>query len=415
MTAAALGLAASGPGAEPRILVYEEITVSPRKRAISESLQPSRLAIALEMRAKGHRMRAAARASGCTPDQIRQAGAWHLAHAAGLQRQVADRLLDCGRREIELMDKDTGEVSAIPVGCGQALCKTCRKKRAGVTAKRLREALGPVNETEDNQGRRAVLWTLTLRDSGDPGRDALLVREAWKLYRASWHAHYGFAYSFIRYEEITAGRSAQGHNHWHALVWAPPMGRHSLSRLNSWWTQALRTAARNMGVYCDGGALHVAKGKTGPAALAAYAGKVYTYISKESFELEDLEADKAASYLASIYRRRRFTTSRGLFGPRAESRFVCLGLRMRERPAQAPDSPPEASGGAMHVQAPEGQAAATGPATPRRPRARPRPLRRLRARPRPRAGHRSARLSEGQAAARGQAAPATGPPGDGAT
>jgi len=351
--AAALGDADRGPGAEPRILVYNKITVSPRNRAISEALQPSRLAIALQMRAKGHRLRAAARATGCTADEIRAAGAWHFAHAAGLGRQVAERLHDCGRREIELLDKETGEITSVPVGCGQALCKTCRKKRAGKTARRLREALGPVCEAQAAMKRQAVLWTLTLRDSGNPGRDALLVREAWANFRASWWAHYGFAFKFIRYEELTAGQAKQGHNHWHALVWAPPMGRASLSRLNSWWARALRTAAENGGISCDGGALHVAKGKTGAAALAAYAGKVYTYISKESFELEDLETDKAAGYLAAMYRRRRFTTSRALFSPRGVSRFACLGLRLREGPAQAPEG--QADGQA------EASAPSTGP------------------------------------------------------
>lgn len=319
----------AGAGAEPRILVLKDITVSPRKRLLSDLLQPARLARSARFHAKGLRLKAAALAWGLEPDRARLAGSWHISRARGLERPVKRRLGECGKNVIELCDHATGEVIISPVGCQQALCPTCRKKRASKTARRLRAQLAGYTEYQRvNFKRKPQLWSITLRDSGNPAKDALIMREAWKNFRSTWRDSYGWAFPFIRYEEITTGKRGQGHNHWHAVVWHHPMGKRSLSQLNHWWKLALGTAARRLGTTCDAGTIHVSD-KHGPAeAAAAYAGKVYAYISKESFELEDLDTELAADYLDTTYGMRRFTTSRYLLaqsmGP---SRFTLICLR----------------------------------------------------------------------------------------
>lgn len=320
--------AATGAGAEPRILVFNETTVSPQNRAISTALQPWREARAVYYEKRAAQAQWYAGQYTKSQPKAREAGQWYRERAKGLQRSIAQNLSACGHKVAELLDHATGEVVAVPVGCQQPTCAHCRKKRASKAAKRLREQLAGVNAYQATFKRKPQLWTFTLRDSGSPGRDALLMREAWVQFRATFHWRYGFAFKFMRYEEITKGRQGQGHNHWHCIVWHHNVGKYTLSQFNADWRRALEYAAEKGGISCDGGAVHVSKSK-GPAETAiAYAGKVYAYISKESFELEDLVTDKARDYLEALYGRRRFTTSRYLLlkqvGP---GRFAMLGLR----------------------------------------------------------------------------------------
>ena len=321
---------APGAGAEPRRLGYYNTTVSPRNRALGHALDPWRQTRADQLQAKGLELKAAALEANDW-NRFRQAGQWHLARAAGLRRNLAERLCDCGQRVAELVDAATGEVRQVPIGCGQVVCKVCRKRRAQKVSARIRASLEGINEAERRRHRHPALWTLTMRDPpGQPGLAAVIMRDAWKLLRSRWYAQFGWSFRFCRYEELTPGTSGQGHLHWHAVVWHFRPGKKTLSRWQKWWRQALRTAARRAGYAGDiGGNLDVSPSRGPAEAALAYASKLYKYICKEDLDLQRLDTDLAVSYLTATYTLRRMTTSRYLLrqaehGPK---RFYLVAVR----------------------------------------------------------------------------------------
>lgn len=319
---------ASGAGAQPLRLGFNGTTVSLRKERISVALQPWRNAKSLAYRDKGLALKAAA-VDSLDADTRQRAGRWHLERAEGMTRPIVERLARCGRYSVDMLDIATGEVRPVKIGCGDSLCADCRKRRARKVARRLRSQLEGIDRFQRQaHKRRGRLWTLTLRDSTSPGVDALVMRDAWALFRARWRDHYEWSFSFLRYEELSHGRAGQGHNHWHALVWHHPVGRDTLSRWQGWWRQALATAgARHNAGHDYSGNLNLSSTRGGSDAAAVYTTKVYQYVCKEAFDLESLDTQKAAEYIAALYGRRRFTTSRGLLQHAAgPSQFVALAI-----------------------------------------------------------------------------------------
>lgn len=319
---------AGGAGAQPLRLGSNNITVSMRKERISVALQPWRESKSLAYRHKGLALKLAA-VDSLDPDRRQRAGQWHLQRSEGMARPVVERLGRCGRYSVDVLDTTTGEVKPVKIGCGDSLCADCRKRRARKVARRLRSQLDGIDRWQRQaHKRRGRLWTLTLRDSRNPGTDALVMRDAWTLFRARWRDHYGWSFAFLRYEELSHGRAGQGHNHWHALAWHHPVGRDTLSRWQGWWRTALATAgARHQPGHDYSGNFNLSSTRGGSEVAATYTTKVYQYVCKEAFDLESLDTQRAAEYIAALYGRRRFTTSRGLLQKTAgPSQFVALAI-----------------------------------------------------------------------------------------
>lgn len=298
-------------GQGPCRLVSKNITVSVRNRALSDVLQPFRLARAELLEQTAAARIAAAAAAGAELPHL--AGQWHAGRAEGQRKPVAARMALCGHRAMQFMGPD-GELIETLEGCGQRACRHCAKRRANKRFKQIRNEVNQITEAQKALHRKPALLTFTVRRQWeDPAITAKLLRKAWTLFRARWYYHKEFAFVFGRFEEVACKGSSRGHVHWHTVTWLPDLTL-CYSWLQTQWYGALRGAARSLGVELSADTPgNVDVRRIRGDAGTAYASKVYAYASKSAFDLEDMDPDAAASYLDATYGLRIFTCSKGYF------------------------------------------------------------------------------------------------------
>jgi hypothetical protein len=271
----------------------------------------------------------------------RETQIWHRSRADGLRKPLVDKIAECGCLVATLMHRETGELIEKPVGCSSRLCATCAKRKAKRVYARLVQRLMPIEKSQAKRNRIATLLTLTvtLDEKTDIAQRSRIIRKAWKNFRASWHAAYGFAFKFLRFEEITAGKSRQGHLHWHVLAFLPKITVfHKKAQLQRFWRKACMRARQDLGITnvdqsqnCD---VSPPRNTSGGAGIASYAGKIYRYISKENEHLGDLSPEVCAEYLDATYGLRIFAAAAEMLEPMATGQWEIIGIsRVNAEPA----------------------------------------------------------------------------------
>lgn len=324
---------------------------------VSEELQPLRIrrAVQLEAKAAALRQAAAAFAWGRSSRLTLKPGAWHATRAEGLRREVVERCKDCGNKSLPIVDCVDGTIRTVPIGCKQAMCRSCERARARKTTRRIVNSLEFVASCEREAGRTIpVLLTLTVRHPTDraevePALDAAVMRRAWVLFRSRWWYAFGYAFKMFRFEELSSGSEGGGHLHWHIVTfwhrfdWAGTFQR--------WWSESVWTARAELdpvgvarldeleidGTRASAGNVDVSIYTAAKAAAVSYAAKLTraaessaaaaagyaspaaaaaAYAGKNGNDKESLSSavapDRTAMYLDFVYGKRRFQTSRGL-------------------------------------------------------------------------------------------------------
>lgn len=320
-------------------LGFQDSIVSHRNpwQPLSEAAQPFRLA-----RADRHDDRAAALAPGSTGAR------WHAGRAAGLRQSLADRCADCESMSATFANRTTGEVITRPLGCGMRLCPRCSKRKARKVYRRLSANLEGTAAAQSAKNRTAHLVTFTVRSRDDLSAVARILRRAWPCFRASWHYTFGQALPFLRFEELAPGTTGKGHLHWHVLAFGPAW--FPLKTAHRLWRSACMTARQALELTPDdqGQNLDLSRCKTGrpiapgAASVAAYAAKVYSYISKESGDIAAIPPRIAAAYLDATYGLRLFTAARGILAAMVPGDWYLLAIGPT-RPADAPPDAPQTS------------------------------------------------------------------------
>jgi len=337
--------------------------------AISEELQPYRALRASRLRGRALELRQQAAATSreqrkrglvAPGDLSNQLGRWHLQRAEGLDVPILDRMRRCQARTVDVIDAATGEVRTILIGCNQASCRRCERARSRKIAKRIIKSLGWIGKRERlraeerKQTANPVLLTFTVRhlEGWSTADDAETMRRAWVLFRARWWHRFKFAFTFFRFEEVSGGRSSDGHLHWHLAAWWPNFDwKDTFQR---WWTESVSSARDHQGadiirecgaiegnvdvqVYGDDKAAAVKYAAKVQAASESNAEVAAGYASgatdsKVTIDIEKTSPAQVAAYLDFCYGRRRFTCSRGIL-PRESgpSRFY---LRSSGNPDQ---------------------------------------------------------------------------------
>ena len=323
---------------------------------VSEALQPYR-----EQRAEAYKEKAAALreyargfAWGRTSRGHRP-GQWHEQRADGLRRPVVERCRGCGKQSLPITDCVTKETREVPIGCKQATCRTCERRRARGIQRRIVQSLEFVAAVERDAGRTIpVLLTLTVRHPTevseiDPAIDAAVMRRAWILFRARWHWEHRYAFKIFRFEELSSGSKGGGHLHWHIVTfWHHFDWEGTFQR---WWSESVWSARLELdlsrvcelgdmgldGHKASAGNVDVSIYTAAKAAAVSYAAKMgrasansaaaaggysspaaaaVAYTAKTTDEKESISSkvapENTAKYLAFVYGKRRFQTSPGL-------------------------------------------------------------------------------------------------------
>lgn len=318
-------------GSQNTTVSYGNLDLSPLAE-VSTACQPWR-----QRRAERYEARAATTPRGARRD-------WYASRAAGLREPLQTKVCRCGSTVAELVNQTTGEVIEVPVGCGVRLCVKCAKRKAARTFRRLKAQLATVGNEQKRRHRAPKLLTLTVRDSVGLDMVAKLLRAAWSRFRASWRAKFKFSFTFLRFEEVTAGHAHAGHLHWHVLAWLPKWLPYK--DLQRWWRKAMSRARAEFGLSADDQGQNLDVSSHRDAEIAArYASKIYQYISKDSQGLLDLSPDIAAAYLGATYGLRIFTASIGLLARLESGQWLLLGIvEVEQQASQAPATVEVATG-----------------------------------------------------------------------
>jgi hypothetical protein len=209
--------------------------------------RPFRAAQAMRHRGRARYMRDCARHSVAD---------YHLVRAEGQMLRMAN-VADCGEREVLFSCGDCGHNLRKAVArCGHhRLCLVCRGQRARRYRLRIRIArqrmLDEVARVRRSRGRQ-IDWqerflTLTIPHSGNVVRDLKTLPRAWKLFRRWLWLFFADEHrldkellklvAFVRVTEVTAGRSNEGHAHYHVYLYCPYVP-HELAR--HLWGKALK-------------------------------------------------------------------------------------------------------------------------------------------------------------------------------